>query len=105
VRIIFDQGTPAPLRFRLGDHSVDTAAEKGWSRLSNGDLLRAVQGAGYDLFLTTDQNLRHQQAITGHPFGILVLTSTSWPRIQLKIDEIVRAVEGARHGSYKEIPI
>jgi hypothetical protein len=105
VRIFFDQGTPAPLRFCLHDHSVDTAAEKGWSELSNGDLLRVIEEAGYDLLITTDQNLRHQQTIAGRAFGILVLTSTSWPRIRLKLDDIVRAVESSSPGGYMEVPI
>ena len=39
VRILFDQGTPAPLRRHLGDHTVDTVGERGWSELGNGDLI------------------------------------------------------------------
>jgi hypothetical protein len=34
VRVLFDQGTPVPLRNYLGEHQVTTAAEMGWSRLS-----------------------------------------------------------------------
>ncbi|MCE2422368.1 MAG: hypothetical protein J4G03_03525 [Gemmatimonadetes bacterium] len=39
MKILFDQGTPAPLRRHLPGHSVDTLAEKGWSEKSNGELL------------------------------------------------------------------
>ena len=39
MRVLFDQGTPVPLRNYLGEHEVATAAEMGWSTLSNGQLL------------------------------------------------------------------
>ena len=39
MKILFDQGTPVPLRQYLAGHSVDTAFERGWSDLHNGDLL------------------------------------------------------------------
>jgi len=44
VRIVFDQGTPAPLRLVLDGHEVSTAFELGWSRLDNGELLAAAEG-------------------------------------------------------------
>ena len=56
MKILFDQGTPVPLRRHLHPHTVDTAAELGWSGLQNGDLLSSAEGKGYDLIVTTDQN-------------------------------------------------
>jgi len=60
MKILFDQGTPAPLRRHLLGHVVDTAYEQGWSDLTNGNLLDAAEQAGYELLITTDQNLRYQ---------------------------------------------
>ena len=60
MKIIFDQGTPVPLRRHLHPGQVDTAAEMGCSELSNGELLAAAELAGFDLLITTDQNLRYQ---------------------------------------------
>jgi hypothetical protein len=105
VKILFDQGTPVPLRPRLSLHSVDTVAERGWSTLSNGDLLRKAEENGYELFITTDQNLRYQQNITGRALGILVLMSTSWHRIRLRVAAITIAIDRAHPGSYEEVPI
>ena len=42
MNILFDQGTPRPLQHYLAEHSVDTASERGWSDLDNGDLLEAT---------------------------------------------------------------
>jgi len=59
VRILFDQGTPAPLRRWLSAHTVSTAYEQGWSTVTNGDLIRLAEQQGYDLLITTDTNLRY----------------------------------------------
>jgi hypothetical protein len=61
VRILFDQGTPAPMRHLLAGHVVTTANELGWSALKNGELLAAAEGEGFELFVTTDTNLKYQQ--------------------------------------------
>ena len=105
MKILFDQGTPAPLRRNLAGHSVDIAHERGWSNLSNGDLLDAAEREGYQLLITTDQNLRYQQNLAGRQIAIVVLLSTSWPRIQRRVDDIKAAVEAATLGDYTEIPI
>lgn len=60
MKILFDQGTPVPLRRHLVGHIVGTAYEQGWANLSNGELLKVAEEAGYHLFITTDQNLRYQ---------------------------------------------
>jgi hypothetical protein len=82
VRVLFDQGTPVPLRKLLEPHLVDTAFERGWSLLKNGELLTVAEQAGFEGFVTTDRNLRYQQNLDGRRIAIIVLSSTSWPRIQ-----------------------
>jgi len=82
MKILFDQGVPVPLRRHLPGHMITTAHEQGWSNLTNGRLLSAAQQDGYQLLLTTDQNLRYQQNLADRQLSIIVLRSTSWPRIQ-----------------------
>ncbi|MCA6507612.1 MAG: hypothetical protein ACK6CP_09530 [Pseudanabaena sp.] len=77
MRILFDQGTPVPLRQYLIEHSVTTAYEEGWSNLSNGDLLKSSEDKGYQIFVTTDRNLRYQQNLSDRQIAIVVLLSTS----------------------------
>jgi hypothetical protein len=57
VKILFDQGTPAPLRRFLHPNEVDTTFENGWSKVTNGELLKLAEDNSYDVFITTDQNL------------------------------------------------
>jgi hypothetical protein len=61
MKILFDQGTPVPLRRYLEGHSVDTAFERGWSAIQNSHLLKMAEQNGYDLLVTTDQNMKYQQ--------------------------------------------
>lgn len=97
MKILFDQGMPVPLRRELARHYVSTAHEMGWSGLSNGDLLQAAEDQ-FDLMITTDQNLQHQQNLTGRRLAILVLPTTSWPHIKQHVGEVVDAVAAVRSG-------
>ena len=91
-----------PLRAYLAGHQVSTAYEMGWSTLSNGDLLDAAESL-FDLFITTDQNLRYQQDLSRRPLAVLVLPTTSWPEIQKNREVIAEAVTAMQSGQYSEI--
>ena len=102
MRILFDQGTPVPLREHLIGHVVTTAFELGWSTLKNGELLAAAEAA-FDTLITTDQNLRYQQNLAGRNLRILVIMTMSWPRIQKSIPQILDALERLIPGESLEI--
>ncbi len=102
MRILFDQGTPVPLRHALASHTVSTAFELGWSNLENGDLLREAEEK-FDALVTTDQNLRYQQNLTGRRLAILVLPTTNWLEIEEHSDEVAAAVTAIQSGEYREL--
>lgn len=102
MRILFDQGVPAPLRGFLEGHTVATAYEKGWAALLNGELLRSAESE-FDVLVTTDHNLRHQQNLAGRRLAILVLPTTSWPKIRPHVAEVAEAISGLRPGDYREL--
>jgi len=103
MKILFDQGTPVPLRRALHPHAVDTAAELGWSSFQNGQLLERAELEGYEILVTTDQNLRYQQNLTTRRIAIVVLMTTSWPRIRSGVGRVVEVVGAARCGAYTEV--
>ncbi len=105
MRVLFDQGTPAPLRSYLPEHSVDTAFEMGWFNLRNGELLDRAEEGGYELLITTDQQLRHQQNLATRQLAVFVLLTTSWPRIQARVNAIREAINRMRPGDYHEMSI
>ncbi len=102
MRILFDQGTPVPLRRYLDNHTVITAFELGWSNLQNGELLSAAE-ADFDLLITTDRQLRYQQNLVSRRLAILVLPTTSWPRLQKSIPQICEATDRCTPGDYVEL--
>lgn len=102
MRILFDQGTPVPLRQFLDTHTVSTASEMAWDKLANGDLLAAAEKT-FDAFVTTDQNLRYQQNMAGRRLAILVLKTTSWPVIRRNASTVVAAIDELRPGQYVEL--
>jgi hypothetical protein len=102
VKIVFDHCTPAPLRQALAGHVVSTAFQLGWATLTNGELLRrAVEE--FDILITTDKNLRYQQDLSHLRLAVLVLPTTSWPKIRQHTTHVIEAVENARPGEYREI--
>ena len=105
LRILFDQGTPVPLRQHLSSHDVATAFELGWSSIANGELLARAEVEGFDVLITTDRNLRYQQNLSSRRIAILVLTTTSWPRIRQALPEVSASVDLLTPGAYVEIPI
>jgi len=103
MEVLFDQGTPVPLRHHLPGHTVETAYEKGWDNLTNGELLARAEAEGFDALITTDQNLRHQQNLSERCIGVIVLLTTSWPRIRSNTAPVSRAIDNSHPGSYEEV--
>src|ERR1700686_5313806 len=105
MRILFDHGTPSGSAGSLSSHDVTEAIERGWDRISNGELLKQAEAAGFDLVLTTNKRIRYQQNLTGRKIAILVLGNSTWRVVRLYLDRIALAVNGATPGSYSEVDI
>jgi hypothetical protein len=103
--IVFDQATPVPIRPYLEGHTVRTAAQQGWDKLRNGDLLTAAEEAGFDILLTTDKNIRFQQNLAGRKIAVVVLGQQQWPRLRPHIQRVIEAVNAATPGSFVEVDI
>jgi hypothetical protein len=102
MRILFDQGTPVPIRRYLTGHIVGISADLGWERLRNGDLLAVAEQAGYELLLTTDKNLRYQQNLKERVIAIVVIGHSQWPALEPIVQRVVDAVNVALPGSYSD---
>lgn len=105
MRVLFDQGTPVPLRHALAGHSVSTAYELGWATLKNGELLRSAEEKGFEVLVTTDTNLKYQQNLVARQIAVVVLSTTSWPRIRSVVESVSSAVNASSIGSYAEVSV
>ena len=105
MKILLDQGTPAPLCRELEGHEIFTAFQQNWSKLTNGELLESAQGAGFDILITTDQNLKYQQNLKSREIAIVVLLTASWPRIRQHLPAIRKIIDSVITGDYREIQI
>ena len=103
--ILFDHVTPRGIARVLSGHTVTTAKERGWDTLSNGDLLAAAERAGFDVVLTADKNMRHQQNLEGRRIALVILSTPQWPVVRLHLEKIAAAVNTATAGSYIEVEL
>lgn len=103
MHILFDHGTPAPLRSFLTGHTIRRAKEEGWDTFNNGELLQAAEEAGFDVLVTTDKNLRYQQNLADRKIAIVVLVTGQWPVLRKRVEPVITAVNTATPGSYIEV--
>jgi hypothetical protein len=59
----------------------------------------------FDAFVTTDQNLRYQENLTGLKLAIVVLSTTSWPSMQANLEQVIATINALRPGEYREVVI
>ncbi len=97
--ILFDRGVPEELRERLAPHQITLLRERGWSELQNGKLLRQAE-LEFDILVTTDTNIKHQQNLSNFALAILVLRAfkISLPRYLTVLPEILAQIETLEAG-------
>lgn len=92
MKVLLDEDLPHRLRPMISGHDVFMVEYVGWKGLKNGALLRTAEAAGYDVFVTGDQNLPDQQNRKGRRMGVVVLTAHKIEELRphlLKIQEAV----------------
>jgi hypothetical protein len=108
LRIVFDKNVPVGVRRFLPKHEVKTFVEMQWlPQLENGELLDATEAAGFDVMVTSDQNIRYQQNLTGRKLALIVLGSNIWPVVRDHASAIAAKVDAATPGGYDfiEMPL
>jgi hypothetical protein len=106
VKVLFDHNLPHKLRAALiaaTQHEIVTAAWMGWGGLKNGELLRAAEEQGIEVFVTGDRSLVYEQNLTGRRLAIVALSANNWPIVRNRIDQIAAALERAAPGSYQAV--
>jgi hypothetical protein len=73
---LLDHCLPRRLARAFPSHIVNTTAEQAWDKLRNGRLLAAAS-IEFDVFLTIDKNLKHEQNLAALPVAVLVIMAKS----------------------------
>ena len=73
--------------------------------MSNGQLLDAADAAGFDVLLTTDRNMQHQQTLSDRKIAIVILSKGRWKLIKGRLATIATAIAAAQPGRFTEIDI
>ena len=77
MRILLDECVPRPFKRALTSHDVHTVPEMGWTGKKNGELLALMSQNAFDVLVTTDRNIRHQQNLAAFQVAVLLMLATS----------------------------
>jgi hypothetical protein len=82
---------------------VKLADNLGWARLNNGELLTKAEGAGFDVLLTGDKTIRHEQNMTGRKIALLYMSDNHWPLVKDHVPAIQEAINQAKPGEVRMV--
>lgn len=104
MKILLDECVPWPMHRLLTGHMRTSVQAQGWSGIRNGDLLQRAEGE-FDLFITSDQNIRYQQNLAGRAIAILELSTNDLRRIQAAASQIEAAITDIEPAEFKRLII
>jgi hypothetical protein len=88
----------------LTGHICMTTQQRGWGGFKNGDLLRRAEPE-FDLFITSDQNIRYQQNLAGRRIPILEISTNDIRRIRAAESLIQSAIAAMKSGEFRRLEI
>lgn len=104
MKVLLDECTPRIVKKRLSRHDVSTVQEMGWAGVKNGELL-ALAEPQFDVFVTTDQSLRHQQNLSRQKLAFVLLPSNQVPVVEAMIPALEIALTNIKAGDFVGIPL
>ncbi|MDD2707974.1 MAG: hypothetical protein PHV34_08195 [Verrucomicrobiae bacterium] len=104
MKVFFDECMPRPLIALLAGLEIETAQGMGWGRKKNGELLKLTE-TQFEVFVTTDRNLRYQQNLKGRKIAILVLTPNVLSVLLSNYVRIGAAIKAMQPGEYQELTL
>ena len=95
MKILPDECLPLDFRYSFPGHDAHGAAWAGLKGKKNGELLRDAELAGYEILLTVDQGISHQQNLVGMKLSIIAIRSrtSQLEDLLLLVDAILNALE------------
>ena len=104
MKILLDECVPWPMYKLLSNHACSSVQDLGWGGIKNGDLLQRAEDE-FDLFITSDQNIRYQQNLAGRRIAILELSTNDVNRIQSASTLIQEALQRIQPNEFRQLTI
>ena len=108
MRLLLDECLPQRVKFLFAEagHVCQTAREAGLSGKENGELLAAADKK-FEVLLTIDKNIRHQQSLTGRAIAVLIIraVSSDLDDIRPHVPEALRVLRTIQPGQFVEVGI
>ena len=104
MKILLDESVPRQIRAALAGHDVETVRQRGWTSVTNGELLRLAEGE-FEVFVTADKNLKYQQNLTGRTLAILELSINKRRVIEANLDLIRSTIVSMTPGAFTSLTL
>ena len=94
MKVLLDENLPEEMKPDLYAHEVYSIREMNWKGKKNGELLTLLEKEGFEFFLTSDKNLRHQQNFKKFSVAVLLLDvkQNTYPAIKVLVPDILRVL-------------
>jgi predicted nuclease of predicted toxin-antitoxin system len=107
MKLLLDENLPKKLKNDFPDHEVYTVRGMGWDGKTNGELLKLMLAAEFDVLLTFDKNLQHQQNFKKYTLTVFVLSApdNTYLTLQKLVPQIVKLLSTPLPGGPVEISL
>jgi hypothetical protein len=105
LKVLLDHNLPVQLANFIKGHEIFSARAMAWDALKNGDLLKAAENSNFDLLVTADKGIFHQQNNRLRRIALVVLGTNYRPSLERNIEPIQAAIDQASPGSFESVPI
>jgi len=105
ARVLLDENLPVRLAAFLTGHAVATVKDMRWLGTKNGKLI-ALAESGFDVLLTLDKGMKHQNDLRSSRLGFLMVRSPSnrLGDLLILVPAILRGLEDVHPGQVIVVP-
>ena len=104
MKILLDECTPRVVKRRLPQRAITTVQEMGWAGITNGELLARAEQE-FDVFVTADQRLPHQQHLGGRHLAVIALPTNRVPEVVKPLADLERALDTIQPGALVQLTL
>jgi Uncharacterized protein conserved in bacteria len=104
MKLLLDECTPHVLKRLLTGFEIKTVQDQGWAGITNGSLLQLAE-RHFDVLITSDQNLKYQQNLSGRQLAIVQLPTNEVPIVVKLAPAVQKALGTIKNGEFVEIPL